>query len=117
MGQHEQNLQISTQPKCFFSEKVAVKAYTGQSSLALYPHPLKEKLTADIYAAKNGRAVLVVLDATQKQLYTQNIIINKGINLINIPAAQLAGGIYFVKIIYADGDVLTGKFLKLEAES
>ena len=98
--------------KFSFSETVAVKGYTGQSTLALYPNPVKENLTADIYAAKNGRAVLVVLDATQKQLYTQNIFINKGINLINIAAAHLAGGIYFVKIIYADGDVVTGKFIK-----
>ncbi len=105
--------QIDLDGKFTFSETVAVKGYTGQSSLTLYPNPVKEKLSAAIDAAKKGQAVLVVLDATQKQLYTQNIFINKGINLINLPAAHLAGGIYFVKIIYADSDVLTGKFIKL----
>lgn len=105
--------QIDLDGKFSFSKTAAVKGYTAQSSLALYPNPVKEKLTADIYAPKSSRAVLLVLDAAQKQLYTQNIFINKGINFINIPAAHLAGGIYFVKIINASGDILTGKFIKL----
>ena len=105
--------QMDEDGKFAYSEIRAVKGYTGTSSLALYPNPVRENLVADIYAPQITSAKLMIYDGTQKLLHTQVIAVNKGINLVNLPVKQLASGMYFIKIISADNSTLSGKFMKL----
>jgi hypothetical protein len=90
-----------------------VKGYGNDASLALYPNPVSTKLTAEIFAPAKTTAVLLLTDATQKLLYSVNIRLNKGMNLISIPAGQLDGGLYFVRVVGGDNKIMTGKFIKL----
>jgi hypothetical protein len=96
-----------------YSETVAVKGYANQASLALYPNPVAEKLVADIFAVSRSEAVLMITDATQKKIYSQPIHLNKGINLVDLPATGLRAGVYFVQVISQESGVLSAKFIRL----
>ena len=96
-----------------FSETVAVKGYASEPSLALYPNPVADKLVADIFSVENTHATLIITDATQKKLYSQPVLLKKGINLLTVPAAALSSGIYFVQLITEGKERLGGKFIKL----
>ena len=105
--------QVDLNGSSSFSEIVPVKGYGTEPTLSLYPNPVSDKLTAEIFAANKTTAVLLLTDATQKLLYSANINLNKGINLVSIPASRLDGGLYFVRVITGDNKVLPGKFIKL----
>ena len=105
--------QIDLDGNSNLSNIVSVKGYVKESSLSLYPNPVKEKLTADIFYTRKTTAVLLLTDATQKLLYSVTLPLNKGMNLINIPCTHLAAGLYFVRVITADNKVMPGKFIKL----
>lgn len=105
--------QVDLDEQFSFSETIAIKGYGQEAALGLYPNPVADKLVADIFMVKNTKAVLIVTDAAQKKLYTQNIQLSKGINLVNIPAAHLSGGIYFVQVVQQEGSMLSAKFIKL----
>lgn len=96
-----------------FSEVVAVKGYTTENSLALYPNPANEKLTADIFSTKAASATILLTDAAQKQVYSNTIKLTKGINIIPIPVAQLGSGLYFMRVITDENKILTAKAVKL----
>ncbi|RYD93524.1 MAG: T9SS type A sorting domain-containing protein [Sphingobacteriales bacterium] len=105
--------QVDLDGRSTFSEIVAVKGYGKEASLALYPNPVSTKLTAEVFTPVKTTAVLLLTDATQKLLYTVNVELLKGINFINIPAAHLGGGLYFIRVVTDQDKTITGKFIKL----
>ena len=105
--------QVDLDGNSHFSDVVAVKGYGTASSLALYPNPVKDKLTATIFSTRKTTAVLQLTDATQQLLYSATLPLNKGLNSINVPAEKLVGGLYFVRVITAGKEVMPGKFIKL----
>ncbi|RYY69919.1 MAG: T9SS type A sorting domain-containing protein [Chitinophagaceae bacterium] len=105
--------QIDLNEAFTFSETIAIKGYDKEASLSLYPNPVSDKLTANIFSLLPGTAVLSITDATQKKLYTQTLRLNKGLNLIALPARSLLSGVYFVQVVSEEMNVLSGKFIKL----
>lgn len=105
--------QIDINGQFTYSKTVAVKGYTGEASISLFPNPVADKVTADIFSTVSGKAVLVLTDATQKQLYSRSVNLTKGINLIPLPAATLGSGVYFVQVLSGDMKPLSAKLVKL----
>ena len=96
-----------------FSETIAIKGYSSQASLGLYPNPVTDKLMADIFSLKKTTAVIVLTDATQKTIYRQPVALNKGSNIIRLPVSRLSSGIYFVQLVSAESSMLSARFIKL----
>lgn len=105
--------QVDLDGKFTYSKIVAVKGYSINPTMTLYPNPVRRNLVVDIYSPKMETAKLLLFDASQKEIMVQHISISKGSNIINMPVDLLSGGIYFVQIISSDNNVLNGKFIKL----
>ena len=96
-----------------FSETIAIKGYSNNPSLALYPNPVFDKLTAEVFSLTQSAATLLITDASQKILYSRNLRLNKGINIISLPASVLSAGVYFVQVRPEASAPMLGKFVKL----
>ena len=104
--------QIDLDDKFVYSKIEVVKGYTNTPTIKIYPNPVKAKLTATVNFIKKDLGKLLLFDATQKLLVTQNITINKGFNLYNIPVSFLTPCIYHIKIIGNEGETLMSSFIK-----
>lgn len=104
--------QIDLDDKFVYSKIEVVKGYINAPAINLYPNPVKDKLTVTVSFIKNDVGKLLLFDATQKLLVTQNIIIKKGFNLYNIPVSFLTPGIYYIKITGKEGETLMNLFIK-----
>jgi hypothetical protein len=105
--------QVDLDDRFVFSETIAIKGYAHAPALGVYPNPVTDKGIATVYAVKQTRALLVITDATQKRLHTQNIALTTGNNVVSFPAAHLPAGIYFIKIVLHESQPLSAKFIKL----
>lgn len=62
------------------------------------PNPSSNKATLQMMLTKNTELNIVIADVTGKTLSTQHINADKGENNIQLPAATLNSGMYFIKI-------------------
>ena len=99
--------------KMTYSKVVVVGGFDTDPSMILYPNPVSSNLVVTIYFPQNESAKLMLLDATQKLIIAKNLSLAKGANLINLSVNFLSPGIYFIKIICSNYQVLNGKFIKL----
>ena len=105
--------QVDLDERFVFSETIAVKGYAQTVSLGVHPNPVTDKGIATIYAVKKTTALLIITDATQRRLHTQNIALTTGNNVVSFSAAHLPAGIYFIKIVLPESQLLSTKFIKL----
>lgn len=68
------------------------------NSFAVYPNPVKNKLTVYINAENSSLTELSMIDITGRTLLKQPVQINKGINTISVNVPTLPSGTYIVKI-------------------
>jgi bacillolysin len=68
------------------------------NSFAVYPNPVKNKLTVYINAENSSRTELSMIDITGRTLLKQPMQINKGMNTISVNIPTLPSGTYIVKI-------------------
>ena len=99
--------------KLTYSKVIVVGGSNTDPSIVLYPNPASSNLVANIYFPQSATAKMVLLDATQKLILTQNLSLAKGTNLVNMPVNFLSPGIYFIKIINNNYQTLNAKFIKL----
>lgn len=78
----------------------------------IFPNPVESKLNVFIYSENAEFARFRIINNTGRTVFDKEIILNKGRNLLNIPADFLSSGIYIFQIII-NKDVKSKKFVKL----
>ena len=68
------------------------------NSFAVYPNPVKNKLTVYVNAENSSRTELSMIDITGRTLLKQPVQINKGMNTISVNIPTLPSGTYIVKV-------------------
>ena len=68
------------------------------NSFAVYPNPVKNKLTVYVNAENSSRTELSMIDITGRTLLKQPVQINKGVNTISVNIPTLPPGTYIVKV-------------------
>ncbi len=96
-----------------YSPTIAIKGYAKQQALSLYPNPVAGKLVADVFALEKTDAVIEISDAAGKKLFRLPVRLAKGINLLDMPAANLQPGVYFLQVISPVMSPLGARFIKL----
>ena len=104
--------QIDIDGKFVYSKIVEVKGYATEPTIQLYPNPVRDKLFAKLYFPQNCKVNLVIYDASEKQILSQQVSITSGFNMVPVKVNFLSNGYYLVKVISDNNDVLTAKFIK-----
>jgi len=68
------------------------------NSFAVYPNPVKNKLTVYVNSDKENRTELSMIDITGRMLFKQPVQIQKGVNTISVNIPTLPTGTYIVKL-------------------
>ena len=82
------------------------------SELAIYPNPLvqDQALSIKFDASRTTGANVAVFDVAGKKIYTEEVRITTGPNVITVPAGSMESGIHILKIETPDG-LITEKIL------
>ncbi|MGC4038746.1 MAG: M4 family metallopeptidase [Chitinophagaceae bacterium] len=98
-------LRVSTSGTNFFGEDNSEGIMNGikpdlenVNSFAVYPNPVKDRLTVYINAENSSRTELSMMDITGRTLLRQPVQINKGMNTISVNLPSLPSGTYIVKV-------------------
>jgi len=96
--------------KIIYTESPCKKEY----AISLYPNPnVIEDLTVEINSPeKQDKVKLLVLDAVGKQIQTQQVDLQTGVNKISVNTQVLPSGTYFIKLIGIEDLSAPLKFIK-----
>jgi len=83
---------------------VSINEVENNSSVSVYPNPVKNIINFEIDAANS---ILTVVDITGKTVMTEQL--NARLNSVNV--ANLTNGFYIYKLTSSNGDVATGNFV------
>ena len=84
----------------------------GFELISVAPNPVKINTVLSISTVKAGRMSIAVSDMTGKVVMTQNINVIAGNNPVTMNFATLSAGTYNIKVINADNEVKTTRFVK-----
>ena len=79
------------------SQVAAVHLNKKDVQLLVFPNPVREVLQVQTNGI-TGRAVLNITDASGRQLYTRDIILEQGSNSMPVNIGQFTSGIYYVRL-------------------
>lgn len=65
---------------------------------ALYPNPAPARTNVAVYAPYNAVASVGIYDVLGKRCLTQEYILDRGEQILQLPTDQLSAGFYFVQI-------------------
>jgi hypothetical protein len=95
-----------------YSKVVAVKLDQPASSFSLYPNPVDNYITLNLYSDKAGMGLLRLLDNSGRQVLTKSISVSGGNNSIVVDQlGYLPRGVYMVQVLLND-HLLNQKLLK-----
>jgi hypothetical protein len=101
---------VNTDNSKKYSGIVSVKN-EGASGFAVYPNPVKDKMTVWFAAGRTANAVIYIFDLNGKLVYNKNVQATEGRNIVTMNTDVLAAGSYILKVVM-EGDVMIGKFTK-----
>lgn len=89
-------------------------AFAKDLSVArIYPNPIREMLSVEIFSNSNRSVKLKITDSPGKTYYYEAAELQTGISLLRIPATSLPSGLYFLTIIPEGNPFpITVKFIK-----
>jgi hypothetical protein len=88
----------------FTNLNVGLKKNQSQDfTFALYPNPAAELMMIDLDVPANGTANITFTDITGKVVMTENKLMNKGMQQLEVNVSNLHTGIYFVTVNTATG--------------
>jgi Secretion system C-terminal sorting domain/HmuY protein len=84
----------------------------GNIALAVYPNPAADGDVQIVYDLGNyvGNAQLQLSDITGKTIWTEKVIGNETLNVVQMPQLNLTSGIYFIQLAY-NGKHITQKIV------
>jgi hypothetical protein len=85
---------------------VGIQSAGSISALQLFPNPAAEAATLKFYAAANDVAAVNMINVSGQKVYTSEVRMIGGENVIELPTAQLENGLYFVQLNTPSGNVV-----------
>lgn len=68
------------------------------SGMKMYPNPASESVNVTFSAENAENGVVSVMNLMGQTVYTSNVEVNEGYNMINIPVKQFSEGVYMVTL-------------------
>jgi hypothetical protein len=84
--------------KFSFSNIVAVSADRSATSFIVYPNPVKDEATLAVTVTEKQDAVYSLFDLSGRKLGSKPVLLNEGVNIINVPVAHLPAGNYIIQL-------------------
>ncbi len=84
----------------------------GVADITVYPNPVKDLMKVEINADKADKGQIIISDVNGKLIYSQNINIIQGNNILPVNTSSMANGAYIIKVQLTD-DVVIRKFNKM----
>jgi hypothetical protein len=81
-------------------------------SVAIFPNPSRQKVSAQVYAAKAGTGQISIINAQGSLLRSQQQLLAKGYNVIPLSLNDLPGGVLFLKVTTSGSNAIQA-FVKL----
>lgn len=82
-----------------------------KGKLNVYPNPATSTLNLDLNIKNGSKGNITIIDALGKTVYTNVMALNSGNNFKSINISSLKQGLYFVKILTED-DQIVSRFIK-----
>ena len=64
----------------------------------MYPNPASESVNVTFSSEESANAVVSVMNLMGQMVYTDNVNIHEGYNMVTIPVNQFTSGVYMVNI-------------------
>lgn len=81
----------------------------GENGVLISPNPVQDQLTIKFQSTASARYQYAMYDAAGKLIITNNLDVTPIAFTFNINMSGLASGVYFMRIINAQGDILAEK--------
>jgi len=95
-----------------FSKVVAVKIGEPEKAISVYPNPVDNHATLNLYTDKPVTGVIRLFDNAGKQIFNRPFSAGSGSNSISIDQlGNLARGIYIIQVVY-DNNLFNQKLIK-----
>ena len=102
---------ITTDGRYSYSDVLRVDRKSKLNSHVKFNNIVSDRLSLQINDLTQEKISISIIDRSGREVFHQNAKINPGSNLINIPAAHVANGVYYL-VITADGYKEAFSFLK-----
>lgn len=66
--------------------------------MKLYPNPATDNLSVAISSSENASADLTIVNLMGQVVYSENVALNEGNNLLNVSVSNLTSGVYMINI-------------------
>ncbi len=87
---------------------------TALNELRIYPNPVNDKLKVGFSLLNRNNVSITIYDKLGRLVYkTENVTLGKGNNEIFINCSSLRAGLYCCKFFIENGNIYSGKFIKL----
>ena len=87
--------------------KSALVKFTSKNGVSIYPNPVREALSAELYNTTAEKLTFKITDMTGRVLKTKSVETQIGNNLIQLPTSQLSKGTYILVIEGKNKEVKT----------
>ena len=68
------------------------------SGMKMYPNPASESVNVTFSSEESANAVISVMNLMGQTVYTKNVAVNEGYNMVTLPVNQLRAGVYMVSL-------------------
>ncbi len=83
-----------------------------ESSISVFPNPVVDNAIVRFTSSASQTIQAILFDALGKQISVSSFSASAGQNNLTLPVAELAGGVYTIRLINADGSSSTVRFVK-----
>ena len=104
--------QVDRDNKFEYSKVVAVKGYSKEEALEVYPNPARNQIQLSLFLLKNGHTRLQLFTADGRIIKQQDQSFSKGLNLLNWNISTLSAGTYFIRATTPADKLLWLRFIK-----
>jgi Secretion system C-terminal sorting domain len=104
--------QVDTDGRFVYSDVRYVKVGNKGGLISANPNPVKDVTNLRIEVLENQNATLQLLDANGKQILTESLKLNKGLNTKQFDMSPLAAGVYVIRVVTENDEVLSQKVVK-----
>lgn len=92
------------------SNRMANNENENVKPIALYPNPVRDHLKIEYISANNGLVKATIYNMIGKNIMTEKVAVEAGMNFLNMTTSELPAGIYFFEI-ENNGEQLRSKFM------